>query len=139
MTPQAALPVPVLADGTPLCMSEGFTDNPNAMMVLWKDHTAIAEADAINRLARSWGGEDFTKYEGGIYSSEWFWAKIWHVIKEDATVQEHAYSWVEHCDLMTSISDRATIAWSPLKGVVVLLVIKPCGTKIGEDCHPSIS
>jgi len=26
----------------------------------------------INELARSWGGEDFTRFEGGIYSSEWF-------------------------------------------------------------------
>jgi L-ribulokinase len=73
------------------------------MMVLWKDHTAIAEAEEINQLARSWDGEDFTKYEGGIYSSEWFWAKILHVIREDDTIRKHAFSWVEHCDLMTSI------------------------------------
>ena len=39
---------------------EGFEENPNAMMVLWKDHTAIAEAEKINELAGSWGGEDYT-------------------------------------------------------------------------------
>lgn len=96
-------PVAVAKDGTPLCMVPGFEENPNAMMVLWKDHTAIAEAEEINTLARTWGGEDYTKYEGGIYSSEWFWAKILHIIREDAAVREGAHSWVEHCDLMTNI------------------------------------
>ncbi len=96
-------PIAVAKDGTPLCMVPGFEENPNAMMVLWKDHTAIAEAEEINTLARSWGGEDFTKYEGGIYSSEWFWAKILHVIRADEAVRNGAHSWVEHCDLMTNI------------------------------------
>ena len=94
-------PIPVDKKGTPLALIKGFEANPNAMMVLWKDHTAIKEANEINELAENWGGENFTKYEGGIYSSEWFWAKILHIIRQDNTVKNAAYSWMEHCDLIT--------------------------------------
>ncbi len=94
-------PVPVTADGTPLAMTKGFENNPNAMMVLWKDHTGINEANEINELAANWGGDNFTKYEGGIYSSEWFWAKILHIARHDEAVKNAAYTWMEHCDLMT--------------------------------------
>lgn len=105
-------PVAVNRQGIPLSLTTGFTDNPNAMFILWKDHTAVKEAEEINSLARTWGGEDFTRYEGGVYSSEWFWAKILHILRTDKLVAEAAYSWVEHCDWIPGVLSGDT---DPLK------------------------
>jgi L-ribulokinase len=106
---------PCAADyaGKPLALKLGFEENPNAMFVLWKDHTGVHEAEQINALARTWGGEDFTKYEGGVYSSEWFWAKILHVLRADEKVRAASGTWIEHCDwipaLLTGVTDAQKI------------------------------
>jgi len=90
-------PIAVDNTGTPLALVPGFENNPNAMFVLWKDHTAITEAAEINAHATKYD-TNYLQYVGGIYSSEWFWAKLLHIIRADEAVREHMASWVEHCD-----------------------------------------
>ncbi len=90
-------PVAVNEQGIPLALLPGFENNPNAMFVLWKDHTGVKEAAEINHHATKFA-TNYLQYVGGIYSSEWFWAKLLHVLREDEKVRPACYSWVEHCD-----------------------------------------
>ena len=90
-------PVAVDKTGTPLAMKPGFEEDPNAMFVLWKDHTAIHETARINEVAAT-KDINYLQYVGGIYSTEWFWAKLLHVLRVDEHIRPHIYSWVEHCD-----------------------------------------
>jgi L-ribulokinase len=90
-------PVAVDKSGTPLALVPGMENNPNAMFVLWKDHTAIKEAAEINIHATKFS-TNYLQFVGGIYSSEWFWAKLLHILRVDETVRNNIHSFVEHCD-----------------------------------------
>lgn len=90
-------PIAVNQLGVALSLLPDFEENPNAMFVLWKDHTSVEEAEKINSVNQNFSS-DYLQYVGGVYSSEWFWAKALHIAKEDAAIAEAAYSWLEHSD-----------------------------------------
>jgi L-ribulokinase len=90
-------PVAVNKHGTPLALLPEFELNPHAMFVLWKDHTATKEAAEINERAKNYP-VNYLQFVGGIYSSEWFWAKLLRTLRVDEQVRNVCYSWVEHCD-----------------------------------------
>ena len=92
-------PVAVDESGTPLALLPAFQNDPDAMFVLWKDHTSVHETKEINAHAKK-SKTDYLKYAGGLYSSEWFWSKLLHTIRKNESVRKACYSWVEHCDWM---------------------------------------
>ena len=97
-------PCVVDRDGVPLALHDDFADDPDAMFILWKDHSSIAEAERINQVSREWkNGPDYLMYCGGIYSSEWFWSKVLHILRHSEAVRKAAFSWVELCDWIPAV------------------------------------
>ncbi len=95
-------PMPVDSKGMPLCYQEEFKDNPAAMVWLWKDHTSYIEAAEITKKA-SEIRPDYLAKIGGVYSSEWFWSKLWKCSKDHTDVFDAAESFVEICDWIPAI------------------------------------
>ena len=109
-------PVAVDKTGTPLALLNEFEDEPDAMFVLWKDHTSIKEADEINKHAEKFD-TNYLQFVGGIYSSEWFWAKLLHVLRVNESVKKNIYSFVEHCDWIPFLLTGGTDATQMKRGV----------------------
>lgn len=90
-------PIAVDAEGTPLAMKLEFSEYPNAMFVLWKDHTGQKECDYINEFSKKWK-VDYTRSKWcGNYSTEHFWTKALHIFK-DPKIKAAAHSFVESSD-----------------------------------------
>jgi L-ribulokinase len=109
-------PVAIDKSGTPLSLLPAFAENPNAMFILWKDHTAVQEAAEINRHAQN-ASVNYLQCVGGIYSSEWYWAKLLHTMRTDEAVRKSCYSWVEHCDWIPFLLTGGTEASQIKRGV----------------------
>jgi L-ribulokinase len=93
----ASTPLPVLADGTPLCWVEELAERPHAWPKLWKHHAAQPQADRVNAVAEERGEPWLARY-GGRISSEWEFAKALQVLDEDADMYARTDLWVEAAD-----------------------------------------
>jgi L-ribulokinase len=93
----ASSPMPVKADGTPLCFLDVYKDEPHAYVKLWKHHAAQPQADHINEVARQ-RNESWLKRYGGKYSSEWFFSKLLQILVEAPQVYDAVDSFIEAAD-----------------------------------------
>ncbi len=109
-------PIPVDASNQPLALLSQWKEEMAAQCWLWKDHTSHVEAAAITELARKMRPEYIAKC-GQTYSSEWFWAKIWHCAKVAPEVFDAAYSWVELSDFIPSVLAGVKDPLSVARGV----------------------
>lgn len=95
-------PLPVDATLQPLACQKKFAKNLNAQAWMWKDHSSVAEAEAITALAAKMRPHYLAKC-GGTYSSEWFFSKIWHCLKTDPEVFAAAHTWIEIADFIPAV------------------------------------
>ena len=95
-------PLPVDSSNRALASDPRFKDNLAAQCWLWKDHTSWREAAKITQMATQLRPRYVAKI-GGVYSSEWFWAKIWRCLDVAPDVFAAAYSWVEIADWIPSV------------------------------------
>lgn len=99
----ASTPALTDADGWPLALREEFEENPNAMFVLWKDHTGTAEAEEITEVLRNAPDRNYCEICGGSYSAENIWSKVLHILRTDPQVADAACSVVELSDFIPSL------------------------------------
>jgi len=89
--------MPVLADGTPMCLLPEWRSHPFAWVKLWKHHSAQPVADHLNDVARA-RGESFLSRYGGRLSSEWYFPKLIETWLEDRALYDAMDAFVEATD-----------------------------------------
>ena len=69
---------------------------------LWCDHRAWEEAAQITDAARRADLESI-QWCGGIYSSEWGWAKLLHWLRHNPRKRDRMATALEHCDMAAAV------------------------------------
>jgi L-ribulokinase len=69
---------------------------------LWCDHRAKEEAALITEVAHRENLEAI-KWYGGVYSSEWGFAKLLHWLRHNADKRDRLVTALEHCDMVAAV------------------------------------
>jgi L-ribulokinase len=69
---------------------------------LWCDHRAWQEAARITEVAHQTGLEAI-HWSGGVYSSEWGFAKLLHWLRNNPEKRDRLVTALEHCDMVAAV------------------------------------
>lgn len=82
----------------PLCHKEEFKKSRHSYVKMWKQHTAVKEAQEITEKC----GEESKRF-GGKILSEWGIPKILETLREDPELYEATYRFMEAGDWLTTL------------------------------------
>ena len=88
--------------GLPLSLREEFKNDPDAMFILWKDHTGTLEAEQITEACGR-HEPNYACQSGNHYSSECTWAKVLHTVRKSEAVRNVARGIIEEADFITNV------------------------------------
>ena len=90
------------ACGMPLSLQPAFAEEPDAMFILWKDHTGTAEAEEFTAAGARYT-PNYICQSGNHYSAECTWAKVLHVLRTNPEVRVAAGGFIDECDFITNL------------------------------------
>ena len=86
---------------------------------LWCDHRACNEAARITSVAKSMGVKAID-WCGGVYSSEWGYAKLLHWLRNNPEKREKFVTALEHCDMVAATLSGVTEAAAVSRSVCAM-------------------
>lgn len=107
MDTTASTPVFIDEHLTPLSLTEKYKEDPDAMFILWKDHTAWKESNEINEALKK-SQVNYAREMGNYYTPEGYWAKVLHILRTNEKIRKDAYSCIELCDYLPALLTGCT-------------------------------
>ena len=107
MDTTASTPVFVDEHLTPLSLTDKYKEDPDAMFILWKDHTAWKESNEINEALQK-SQVNYAREMGNYYTPEGYWAKVLHILRTNKNIRKDAYSCIELCDYLPALLTGCT-------------------------------
>jgi L-ribulokinase len=89
----------------PLSLHRGLEDNPDAMFIIWKDHTSAKEAQLITEKCAE-HTPNYACHMGNNFSPECFWSKVLHVLRGSEILRANALYCRRTLRLDTYCTDR---------------------------------